>query len=128
MANSFSDYLENKVLAHVFGGSAYTAPTTIYVGLFTADPGESGSSNEVSGNGYLRQSMAFTVSTNTATNTANVEFPTATGSWGTITHIGIMDALTTGNLLYHTALTTSKVIDVDDIFRITTGNLSVTLA
>lgn len=127
MANSFSDYLENKVLAHVFGGSAYTAPATIYVGLFTADPGESGSSNEVSGNGYLRQSMAFTVSTNTATNTANVEFPTATGSWGTITHTALYDASTSGNMLAVGQLTASKAIGTNDVFRFNAGDFDLSL-
>jgi hypothetical protein len=63
-----------------------------------------------------------------ATNSAAVEFPQATGSWGTVGWIGIHDAATSGNLLYHTALDVSKVIDTGDIFKISTGNLSVTLA
>jgi hypothetical protein len=57
-----------------------------------------------------------------------VEFPQAGSSWGTITHIGIRDALTTGNLLYHTPLDASKTIATGDVFRIATGSLSVTLA
>jgi hypothetical protein len=59
---------------------------------------------------------------------ADVTFPQATASWGTVGWIGINDALTSGNLLYHTALDTSKTIDTGDIFKISTGNLSVTLA
>jgi hypothetical protein len=55
-------------------------------------------------------------------------FPTATASWGTVGWIGINDAATSGNLLYHTALDTAKAIDSGDIFKISTGNLSVTLA
>ena len=128
MANSFSDYLENKVLAHVFGGSAYTAPATIYVGLFTADPGESGSSNEVSGNGYLRQSMAFTVTNDAATNTSAVEFPTATGSWGTATHTALYDASTSGNMLAVGQLTASKSVGTGDVFRFSAGDFDITLA
>ena len=127
MANSFSDYLENKVLAHVFGGSAYTAPTTIYVGLFTADPGESGSSNEVSGNGYLRQSMAFTVSGSAAANTSAVEFPTATGSWGTVTHTALYDASTSGNMLAVGQLSASKSIGTNDVFRFNAGDFDITI-
>jgi hypothetical protein len=127
MANSFSDYLENKVLAHVFGGSAYSAPATIYVGLFTADPGESGSSNEVSGNGYLRQSMAFTVSGSAAANTSAVEFPTASGSWGTITHTALYDASTSGNMLAVGQLTASKSIGTNDVFRFNAGDFDITL-
>lgn len=127
MANSFSDYLENKVLGHVFGGSAYSAPATIYVGLFTADPGESGSSNEVSGNGYLRQSMAFTVSGSAAANTSAVEFPTATGSWGTVTHTALYDASTSGNMLAVGQLSASKSIGTNDVFRFNAGDFDITL-
>jgi hypothetical protein len=61
-------------------------------------------------------------------NSADVTFPTATASWGVVGWIGINDALTTGNLLYHKPLDTSKTIGTGDIFKITTGNLSVTLA
>ena len=128
MANSFSDYLENKVLGHVFGGSAYSAPATIYVGLFTADPGESGSSNEVSGNGYLRRSMAFTVTNDAATNTSAVEFPTATGSWGTVTHTALYDASTSGNMLAVGQLTASKSVGTGDVFRFNAGDFDITLA
>jgi hypothetical protein len=63
-----------------------------------------------------------------ATNNADVTFPTATGSWGTITHVGVHDASTTGNLLYHASLTTSKTVGSGDVFKISSGNLSVTLA
>jgi hypothetical protein len=128
MANSFSDYLENKVLAHVFGGSAYTAPATIYVGLFTSDPGESGSTGEVSGNGYLRQSMAFTVTDDACTNTSAVEFPTATGSWGTITHTALYDASTSGNMLAVGQLSASKGVGSGDVFRFAAGSFDITLA
>jgi hypothetical protein len=124
-----SNYLENALINATLRNTSYTSPTTVYVALFTSDPTDAGSGTEVSGGSYARTAVTFGAPSNgVSTNSANVEFPVCTSSWGTITHIGIMDALTTGNLLYHTALTTSKVIDVDDIFRITTGNLSVTLA
>jgi hypothetical protein len=61
-------------------------------------------------------------------NNAAVEFPQATASWGTVAYIGILDAATSGNLLYHTILDTAKTIDTGDIFKIATGSLSVTLA
>lgn len=124
-----SNFLENALINATLRNTSYTSPTTVYVALFTSDPTDAGSGTEVSGGSYARTAVTFGAPSNgVSTNSANVEFPVCTSSWGTITHIGIMDALTTGNLLYHTALTTSKVIDVDDIFRITTGNLSVTLA
>ena len=77
----FSDYLEDKVLDHVFGGNAYTAPSTLYVALYTVAPTDTGGGTEVSGGAYARQTAAFTVSgTNptTATNSAAIEYPTAT--------------------------------------------------
>ena len=73
---SFSDYLETKVLDHVFAGTAYTAPSTLYVALFTAAPSDSGGGTEVSGGGYARQTIAFTTSGDTTSNNAAIEFPT----------------------------------------------------
>ena len=124
---SFSDYLENKVLLHVFGGTAYTAPTTLYVALFTTDPGEAGTGTEVTGGSYARRTATFSVTTSTATNTAAIEFPTATASWGTITYAAVYDALSGGNLLGSGALTTSKTINSGDVLRIPASSLNITL-
>ena len=128
----FSDYLEDKVLDHVFGGTAYTAPGTLYVGLYTAAPSDSGGGTEVSGGSYARKSMpAMTVSGTSpteATNGAAVEFITATGSWGTVTHVGVFDASSSGNLLAWAALTASKTVSSGDLFRFDAGDLDITLA
>lgn len=124
---SFSNYLETKVLAHTFSNTAYTSPSTVYVGLFTSSPSEDGSGTEVSGGSYARQSGAFTTSGNTATTSAAIEFPTATAAWGTITHIGIYDASSGGNLLAYAALTASKAIASGDVFRIPAGDIDITL-
>lgn len=135
---SFSDYLEDKVLEHVFGGNAYTAPSTLYVGVFTSAASDTGPGTEVSGNGYARQSVAFTVSgtsPTTAASNAAVEFPEATGSWGTVTYAGVFDASTSGNMLAWAQLTDPadfvtalpKAITTGDILRISAGNLKVTL-
>ena len=126
---SFSNYLETKVLDHVFGGTAYTAPATLYLALFTANPNEDGSGTEVStsGTAYARQSVAFTISGNTASNTAAVEYPTATANYGTVSHIGIYDASSAGNLIAYAALTSSKAIETGDVFRVPTGDLDITL-
>lgn len=124
---SFSNYLENKVLGHVFGGAAYTAPTTLYVGLFTSDPGEAGAGTEVSGGSYARQTITFTVTGSQASSNAAVEFPTATASWGTITYAAVYDAVSGGNLLASGALTTSKTIDSGDVFRIPSGDFDIDL-
>ena len=124
---SFSNFLETELLDHVFAGNAYSAPAAVYVGLFTTNPDEDGSGTEVSGGSYARQAGSFTVSGNTATTTAAIEFPTATATWGTITHIGIYDASSAGNLLAYAALTASKAIASGDVFRIPTGDIDITL-
>ena len=125
---SFTNFLETEILDHVFAGAAYTAPATKYIGLFTAiSDGEAGSVTEVSGNAYARQAMAFTTSGATTSNNAAVEFPTATGSWGTITHVGIFDASTSGNLMVYATLTASKAIASGDVFRVPSGDLDITL-
>jgi hypothetical protein len=124
---SFSNYLENKVLLHVFGATAYTAPSTLYVGLFTSDPGEGGTGTEVSGGSYARQTIAFTVTANQASNTAAVEFPTATASWGTVTYAAIYDAVSGGNLMAYGALTASKTIASGDVLRIPAGDFDINL-
>jgi hypothetical protein len=124
-----SNYLEDAIINATLRNTSYTSPATVYVGLFTSDPTDAGSGTEVSGGSYARTAVTFgSPSNGVATNSAAVEFPQATGSWGTVGWIGIHDAATSGNLLYHTALDVSKVIDTGDIFKISTGNLSVTLA
>ena len=127
----FSNYLENALINAVLRNTTYTSPATVYVSLYTSDPTDADSGTEVStsGTGYARTAVTFGAPSNgVSTNSADVTFPTATASWGTVSHIGIHDASTSGNLLFHTPLDTSKTIDSGDIFKITTGNLSVTLA
>jgi hypothetical protein len=126
-----SNYLENALLNATLNGTTYTAPATVYVSLWTTDPTDAGSGTEVSGGSYARTAVSFATASGTSGNVLNdadVTFPTATASWGTVGWIGINDAATSGNLLYHTALDTAKAIDSGDIFKISTGNLSVTLA
>lgn len=123
-----SNYLENALINATLRNTGYTSPTTVYVGLYTSDPTDANSGTEVSGGSYARTSVTFgSPSNGVTTNSAAVEFPQATASWGTVGWIGILDAATSGNLLYHTALDTSKTIDNGDIFKIAIGSLSVTL-
>jgi hypothetical protein len=126
-----SDYLENALLNGTLNGTTFSAPTAVYVSLWTSNPNDDGSGTEVSGGSYARVSASFATATGTSgqvLNDANIEFATATASWGVVGWIGIHDSISGGNLLYHTALDTSKTIDTGDIFKIATGNLSVTLA
>lgn len=124
---SFSNTYETNVLTWTFTNSAVTRPTAWYIGLFTSDPTEAGTGTEVSGGSYARQSATFSVSGDTATNTANIEFPTATASWGTVSHAAVYDALTGGSIIAYAPLTTSKAIDTGDILRIPAGDFDITL-
>lgn len=124
-----SNYLENALINGTLRGTTYTAPSTVYLALYTSDPTDADTGTEVSGGSYARQSITMgSPSNGVSTNSAAIEFPQATASWGTVAYIGIRDALTTGNLLYHSPLDVSKAIDTGDIFKIATGSLSVTLA
>ena len=126
-----SNFLENALINATLRATTYTSPATVYVSLWTSDPTDAGSGTEVStsGTGYARTAVTFGAPSNgVTTNSADVTFPTATASWGTVGWIGINDALTSGNLLYHSPLDTAKAIDTGDIFKISSGNLSVTLA
>jgi hypothetical protein len=124
-----STYLQNAVINVSLRATAYTAPTTVYVGLFTTTLTAAGTGTEVSGGSYARTAVTIGAPSSGATsNSANVVFPTATASWGTVTYMGIYDALTGGNLLYFAPLTTSKTIDTGDIFQISSANLTISLA
>lgn len=139
---AMSDYLENKLIDQMFRGTAYTFPATLYVGLLTAAPSDTGGGTEVSGNNYARVSVAANTTNwagtqsagstsvssgtgGTTSNNAAVNFPTPSGTWGTVTHFGIYDASTSGNLLFYGALTTSKTINTNDVVSFAAGALTV---
>lgn len=127
--SEMSNYLENGLLNAVLRNTSYTSPATVYVGLYTSNPGEGNTGTELSGNSYARKSATFNApSDGVCTNSASVEFDQATGTWGTVSHVGLLDAITSGNLLFYTDITTAKTIETGDIFKIAAGSLSVTLA
>jgi len=122
-----SNYLENAVVNHVLRNTPLTSPTTVYIALFTSDPGEAGSGTEVSGGSYARQSVAFAApSDGVVTNSGLVTFPAATAGWGTVTHVAIFDALTSGNMLYYGPMSVSKLVSIGDVVTVAVGQLSVT--
>lgn len=126
----FTDYLETKVLDHVFGGTSYTAPSTLYVALFTAAPSDSGGGTEVStsGTAYARQTITFTTSGGTTSNTSAVEYSTATGSgYGTVVSMALFDSATSGNMLAYGNLTVSKSVSAGDVFRFNASAIDITL-
>lgn len=127
-----SDYVENRTLDFWLKANSQTssAPSTVYVSLHTGSPADDDSgANEVSGGAYARQSATFgTISNGSVSTSATITYPVATANYGTVSHIGIYDASTSGNLLFHGAVTTSKTIETGDQFQISSGNLTVTMA
>jgi hypothetical protein len=124
-----SNYLENALINGTIRATSYTAPTTVYVGLYTSDPTDANTGTEVTGGSYARQSVTFAAPSNgSSASNADITFPQATANWGTVGWIGILDASSSGNLLYHTVLDASKTIETGDIFKIASGNLTVTLS
>ena len=129
-----SDYLENQILNHLLRTGSYTKPSTIYVGLYSAAPSDSGGGTEISGNGYARVQVgpgdsswgAPSGGNGTTTNLAAVSFPTPTGSgWGTVTHFALFDAATSGNMLMWGALDAPQVVGAGNTLTIPIGGLTV---
>ena len=125
---SFADYLEGELLDHLFDIGAYTAPS-MYVGLSTADPTDDASGlAEPSSGAYARVAVtAWSRSGNEVDNDNDITFPTATGSWGTVTHACLFDAATSGNLLLSFALDSSKAVVSGDTVKFAAGQFNVTL-
>ena len=127
--SAMSDFLELEVLDHVLGTGSYTMPTTVRIGLSTGSFGDDNSGTELSGSGYARQAITFAAaSSGSAATNATVTFPTATGSWGSEGFWGSFDAASGGNLLVHGAFDSAKTIGTGDVFRINSGDLTVTAA
>lgn len=131
MAGSFSDYLENKLLDHVFMNTAFTQPSNLYVALFTVAPSDSGGGTEVSGGSYARVSTASgdwsTASGGSLSNSVKITFPTATADWGTVVAFGVFDASTGGNMISWGDLTSSKAVNNGDTAEFDIGDLVQTL-
>lgn len=128
---ALSDYAEKLVLDWLMTNGSATRPTAWYVALYTAAPNDAGGGTEVSGGGYSRQAVTFdaaTSGTGTTSNTGAVTFTAAGADFGTITHIGIHDASTGGNLLWHGTLTVSKTVSDGDTLQFAIGNIDLTMA
>jgi hypothetical protein len=129
MAGSKSDYLETKVIQHLFE-SDFSAPANMYVALYTVAPTDAGGGTECSGGAYARVGVArgtgWTSAGDATENAADITFTEATASWGTVVAFGLFDASTVGNLLYWGDLTASKTIDNGDTAKIPAGDLDIT--
>ena len=135
-----SNYLENKVLDHVLTATAYTQPAARYLALFNNTSGNAATNLEAgtltdevstSGTAYARVAITFNAaSSGSSTNNGAVTFATATASFGSITHVAVMDSDVegSGNVLFYGAVTTAKTIDTGDTFQVANANLTVSLA
>ena len=124
-----SDYLEKKILDYVLRNTADWAPAAVYLALHPADPVDAGSGAEVSGGSYARQAIAFDAAHATTGVTQNTDIETFTSMpAATVTHIGIWDAASSGNLLFHTPVTSSKTVGSGDTISVAVGAITITLA
>lgn len=125
---SMTDYLENRIMKAIFKHTSYRGPSALYLALFTAGPDDTGKGTEVSDSAYARQLITFgDVTDGTVSNTNLIEFATATVNYGTITHVGIFDSQTGGNLLFYKKLTASIVAGQGVGVSIQIGDLTVSL-
>lgn len=126
MPGSASNFLENKLLDHALGPTAYTKPASIWVALYTAAPSDSSSGTEVTGGSYSRKQITFSAATNgTIANNTNIEFTSMPAC--TVVAVGILTANTAGDLLFWSTLTTNRVLLANDTIRINSGALVVSL-
>ena len=121
---AMSDYLETQLLNHTLRNTAMASPATVYAGLFSTDPTDAGTGTEVA---VGRQAVAFDAPTGGAcANSADLNWTGMPA--GAVTHIGIFDAATEGNLLYHGPLAAAKTVNEGDTLTVYAGDLEVTLA
>ncbi len=143
--SAMSDFLENSLVDQIFRGQTAPTTSTLYIGLYTAAPSDTGGGTELSGSGYARVSVssslanwAGTQSTGSTTassgtggatsNNTAITFPEPTSGWGQVQAFGVFDAATGGNLLFHGSLTINKTINEGDTVTFPAGSLVVTFA
>ena len=128
---ALSDYAEKLILDYLMTSGSSTRPTAWYVALYTSAPSDAGGGTELSGSGYARESAAFaaaTSGTGTTSNSGAIVFTADGGDWGSVTHMGIHDAVSGGNLLWHGALAAAKTVLDGDSLEFAVGNIDLTVA
>lgn len=131
--SDMSNYLEESLLNAICRGQTYEGAPVIYVALYTTAPTDNDLGMEVSGAGYVRQAVTFSepsqvVGKATIENTEDVVFPVASSDWGTVTHVGIRDAETGGNLLFHKEVNNPRTILTNDRVRFLQGEIKIDLS
>ena len=128
---ALSDHAENLLLNFLMTTGTATRPTNWYLALFTAAPNDAGGGTECSGNGYSRQTVAWDAASGTGGTTSNsgtVTFTASGGNFGNVTHIGIFDASSGGNLIWHGAMAAAKQVNSGDSIQFATGSIDLTIA
>lgn len=124
----FSNYLANKLVDATVRNLPYTTPEVVYIALYTTDPTKEDVGNEVDQASYTRQTLTFTEAEDgLSSNAGQIDWSEATSNWGLVTHIGIRDEASEGNLLYFTNLDDAKNILTGDQFRIQANALKLQL-
>lgn len=125
--SSFTNYLEDRLLNHIFRNTASTAPTTVYLGLFTVTPSDTGGGTEVTGGGYARQAVTFGApSGGIISNTGAVAFTASGAAFGAVVAVAYFDASTAGNMLAWDGITSATVNDGDTL-NFPIGQLTIQL-
>ncbi|MCU6709361.1 hypothetical protein M6D81_11645 [Paenibacillus sp. J5C_2022] len=132
MTLAVSNYLADKLLNATFRGQNYVSPSTVYIALYTSNPTAADTGTEVSGGDYARQAVVFGAPADdsgkrTIKNTADIVYPVATADWGTVTHVGIRDGASAGNLLFYGAVDNPRSILTADALKMLTGNVACSL-
>lgn len=132
MANGFSTYASQMIINSILRAASFTVPSTLYLALFSGDPTDDNvTANEVAGAWYARQATgawAAPVGTGNSTSNSNqIQFAAVAGSAVTVSHWGIYDALTSGNLLLSGSVGSSKTFNVGDVPVIGAAQLAITV-
>lgn len=125
----FTNFLANALLNEALRNVEYSQTSTVYAALFTTATDATGSGTEVTGGSYARQSITFSAASGGAiTNSNTITFPTASASWGTITHFAIMSASSGGNMLIQGQFTNSRTIGSGETYTINAGDIDITIS
>lgn len=122
---SFGDYLENELLDHVFGGAAFTAPSSWWVQLHTGDPGDAGGSN-IATETDRRPASFGTAASGTISSSTNIVWTNVAAS-ETYSWVSVWDSSSTGNELAIGQLSTAVAVTAGDTFTISAGDLDISL-
>lgn len=123
---AMTNYLEDKLVKHVFMSVAYTDPTNVYMGLYTLLPTDLGTDGtEVTGGSYARQVITFAAGADLGTVSNSVALAITNMPACTVVGLGIFDAVTAGNCLVYGPLATTRTLVAGETLTLDIDNLTV---